>query len=582
MPRPSASVLVLAALTGLPGPLGAQDVPVERAVLPPEVAAAVVAFHNDSSTVRFTGRSTLPRGAVLVANASVLGGPFLVGGRIEGDLLVINGDLRLEPSARITGDVTLVGGRVVGAEAGMVGGAVSVFETPLTYTFRGDGIAFVERARRDGVSSPLGFGRSRFTVRAGRNYNRVEGLPVVFGPILETGSRNPLRIEALGTWRTESGLDLRAQDLGYHLRFEQAMGGRDEVALGVAARSEMVPIETWGLTDLEASLATFLLHDDFRDYYEAEGWNAFLAWRPRRLPLTLGLEYREDRHRQATPGGPWSLRDNDQPWRPQPAVAEGSLRSSAAILRIDTRNDVRSPSDGWLVDASLRRSLGGTLTLPDLLLVDPTEPGGEALERPRQPVARDFLHGFLDIRRYARVGPTSTLSLRALTAGAPGDGSLPPQFQHAAGGAGTLPGHASFALDCRARSVETVHSSSIPGEPPPVGADVLHPAYGCDRLVAFQAEFRALLPVEIPRDTSAGNLLGILELTPSWYLFANAARGWATPGPPDVPPAFRRTDSAWRSDAGAGIALGSVGAQVAFPFQGDGGATFTIRVSHRF
>lgn len=579
--RPSAIPLLLAALLGMPSPSRGQEIPVERPDLPPEVAQAVVAFHNDSSTVRFTGRTGIPRGAAISGNVSALGGPFFVAGRIDGSLLVINADLRLDAGARITGDVTVVGGRVVGVEAGMVSGSVTVFETQLSYTFRGDGIAFVERGRRDGVSSPLGFGRSRITVRAGRNYNRVEGLPVIFGPILETDARNPLRLEALGIWRTESGLNLQADDLGYQVKLEQAIGGRDEVAVGMTARSEILPLESWGLSDLEASLATFLLHRDFRDYVQEDGWSAYLQWRPRRFPFTLGMEYRGADHRMVTPGGPWSLKDNDQPWSPQPAVAEGSLRSVGATLRFDSRNDPRGPTDGWLIDASLRQALSGSLRLLALRF-DPEDPTEAAVERPGAPADRDFLHGFVDVRRYNRVGPTSSLSLRGLVAGSPGRGTLPPQFQHAAGGAGSLPGHGLFAVDCGARRIEAVRSggsgSSAPRDRPEV-----FPRYGCDRIVMLQAEFRALLPVELPRNTAAGNLLGLLELTPSWYLFANAARGWSGARGPDLPEPFRGEHSPWRSDAGGGLGLGNLGLQVAFPLQSaERRATFTLRVSHRF
>lgn len=579
--RPSVVPLLLAGFVGMPAPTRGQEIPVERPDLPAEVAQAVVAFHNDSSTVRFTGRTGVPRGTAITGNVSALGGPFFVAGLIDGNLLVINADLRLEPAARITGDVTVVGGRVLGVEAGMVSGTVTVFETQLSYTFRGDGIAFVERSRRDGVSSPLGFGRSRITVRAGRNYNRVEGLPVVFGPILETDARNPLRLEALGIWRTESGLDLRGEDLGYQVKLEQALGGRDEVAVGVTARSEILPLETWGLSDLEASLGTFLLHRDFRDYVQEDGWSAYLQWRPRRFPVTVGVEYREADHRMVAPGGPWSLKDNDQPWRPQPALAAGSLPSMATTLRLDTRNDTRAPTDGWLVDASIRQALGGSLQHP-ALRYEPSDPALEAVDRPAVPTDRDFRHGFLDVRRYNRVGPSSSLSLRGLVAGSPGSGALPPQFQHAAGGAGSLPGHRLFTVDCGARRVEAIrfHSDDTPAER---DRTEFFPGYGCDRLVVLQAEFRALLPVGLPRNTAAGNLLGLLELTPSWYLFANAARGWSGSRGPELPEPFRGEHSPWRSDAGAGFGLGSLGMQVAFPLQSSGPrATFTVRLSHRF
>lgn len=580
VPLRTAPLLVVLLALILPMALTSQEMPLERPQLPAGVAAAVVAVYNDSTTIRFPGRSRIPPGTAIEGTVASLGGPFVLGGRIDGDLLVVNGDLRFEPGGVVTGNVLLVGGGVQTAEPGSIGGVLEVYETPLTYTFRGEEIEAVERGRRDGLSSPLGFGRSRLTVRAGRNYNRVEGLPVVFGPILETAARNPLRVEALGVWRSESGIDLRASDLGYSVRVEQSLGGRDEVGLGVRIRSEIVPMESWGVSDLEASLATFILHRDFRDYFEEQGWNAFLEWRPRGLPVSATWEYREARHRFVHPGGPWALKDNDLPWRPQPAIASGTLRSLGLGLLLDTRNDVEAPTDGWLAVLSFRRGLGGDLTFPALLSGDeePTpiiEPGV------RRPADQTFSHGSADLRRYSRIGPSSSLGLRTLFTGALDGTPMVPQFQHAAGGAGSLPGHDLLGLDCGARDAPVFRGSQE--EPLPSDASPVFAGYGCDRLVLLQAEFRKTLDLDIPRDSGVGNLLGLLELTPGWSLFVNAARGWSNSRGEPAQGAFRGVNMDWRSDAGIGLFLGHLTAQVAFPFQGDGRrATFSVRLNQRF
>jgi hypothetical protein len=563
-------------------PAAAQEMPLERPELPGGIVAAAVAFYNDSATVRFPVPSRLPQGSIIRGRVASLGGPFVVGGRIEGDLLVINGDLRFEPGGRVDGDVVVVGGRVLAQVEGSIGGTVEVHETPLTYTFRGEGIAFVERGRRDGLSSPLGFGRSRFTLRAGRNYNRIEGLPVVFGPILETSARNPLRLEALGVWRTESGFDLQGSDLGYTVRLEQSMGGRDELGIGFGVRSEIVPIEAWGVSDLEASLATFILHRDFRDYLEERGWNSFLQWRPRAIPLSVTWEYREARHRFVAPGGPWSLKDNDLPWRPQPATAEGELRSLGMALRVDTRNDVRAPTDGWLATLAFRRGLGG------ISRIRPSSPSPVRGRGPTPSSNRGSGGTWTGPSPTARRTSASTIGSVPAPASASGRSSpgrwtgppWPPSSSTPRGGGlpsrpqSPLPG-----LRC------TGHRAwrGEPADPPPSDPTPVHPGYGCDRMVLLQAEFRAGLPVEIPRDSAVGNLLGLLELTPGWSLFVDAGRGWSNSRGENASGAFRGEGTGWRSDAGAGLSLGHLSAQVAFPLQGVGRrATFSVRLNQRF
>src|SRR5690606_33321551 len=99
-------------------------------------------------------------------------------------------------------------------------------------------------------------GRSDFLLTTGRSYNRVEGLPIAFGPRLETESSNPLRLEALGVYRTESGLNLDPAEMGYFVRADQYLGGFREFRVGAQLYSVVDPIEAWQMTDLETGLST--------------------------------------------------------------------------------------------------------------------------------------------------------------------------------------------------------------------------------------------------------------------------------------------------------------------------------------
>ena len=54
------------------------------------------------------------------------------------------------------------------------------------------------------------------------------------------------------------------------VRAEQHMGPGGRFSVGGSAHSVVQPIESWQLTNIEASLAAFLLHEDYRDYYKRE------------------------------------------------------------------------------------------------------------------------------------------------------------------------------------------------------------------------------------------------------------------------------------------------------------------------
>jgi hypothetical protein len=462
-----------------------------------------------------------------------------------------------------------------------VGGESRVFAEPLRYVQRGDRISPV-RGGRDEDSGPFRldypWGDARFTVKTGQNYNRVEGLPVIFGPSIRTGGRNPLRLDAWGIWRTESGLELGEEDFGYMIRAEQSLGGREQMAVGGTFYSYVDPIEDWGLTNLEASLATFILHKDFRDYYERTGWSAYALIRLPPLPLELKAEYFNEDPAFRYVQGPWSLTKNNDPWREQPLVAEGDYDYLEASLTLDTRNNRKEPTDGWYVQASGRKGLSGSLAVPAHRTS--TEDQAALIE----PLKYDtgFLTGFLDIRSYNRVGPNSSLDLRGLFGGTLNDTPLPPQFQHAFGGVGSLPGHPLFAGDCGARAIQRGYDIT---EGDVSVRDPVFPRYGCDQIAIFQAEFRGSLFVNWDFG-SGGNdntweddwdWYPRVEFSPEWSAFFDLGQGWTVDGLGD-------TDTFM--DVGVGLHLGDLGIYYAFPLNkdesGDRNGNFFIRLSRRF
>jgi hypothetical protein len=547
--------------------------------LPRWVAEEVINFFNDPSTIHFSGRSRVPSTRVILGDVASLGGPLIISGEVDGDLVVVNGDMIFESGGSVTGDVTIVGGRLLAEDLGEIGGTLTIYDEPLRYVQEGDRIAAAGGRRPRGGGPFEGgflFGNSRLVITAGQNYNRIEGLPVTFGPSIRTSGPNPLRLDLFAIWRTEMGVDLNNEDFGYDLQVEQALGNRRRFSLGASAYSFVQPIEDWGLSNLEASLATFLLHKDYRDYYERTGWNGFAVVRLPNLPVTLRGEFIEEKHEFAPVGGPWSLTDNDKPWRAQPWVAQGTFQSIRGVLTIDTRNDPGNPTDGWHIAVQARKGVGGELYLPAHL----TSTDADAATLPPVDFDSDFLTGFLDVRNYNRVGPRSSLNLRAVLGGSLNDTPLPPQFQRAFGGEGSVPGYRLFAGDCGARN--ELRGANITVDNSPVRAPV-YPAYGCDQIAVFQAEYRG--------DLSIGWSWGgggrgweddwdwypTIDFDPSWAAFFNAGRGWTADG---------SGDTETLADVGLGIYLGDLGFYWAYPLREDHNGNrkinFFIRLSRRF
>ncbi len=564
----------------LAGPVSAQERRVQDIGLPRDVADSVVQFFNARTTIRFRGLAEVPAGRSILGDVAVLGGPLTVAGDIDGNVVVVNGDLYITGEGRVSGDVTVTGGAArAGPEA--VGGKLVVYSESLPYQRRGTGIAIDERRRALGhLQYESDYTRSRLSVRTEGAYNRVEGFPVMFGPVVETRGDNVLRLDAMAVWRSESGLQINTDKLGYMLRAEQHFGPAGRFSLGATAHSLVEPIESWGLSNTENSLATFLLHEDYRDYYQRQGFGAFARMRLPFEGIQVTAEYMDEDHSYVPVGSPWTLRNNDAPWRPQPLVGEGRLQTVTGEIVADGRNDTSDPTDGWYMRARGTMGVGGSLTLPEYQ-APPSDPATVAAGA--RPLGHEFTYGFLDLRRYARLGPTSDLRLRGVLAGSLDGDALPPQFQHALGGEGSLPGYSLMSVDCGARSqTYTVFRSGSNGETRlPTFA-----GYGCDRVALFQAEYRLKLAWNLnlgPGDEwdRGWDWYPVIDFSPSWSVFFDAGRGWSLSG--SGSPGFLGSGTETLMDTGVGFALGDLGLYWAWPLNGSNRAVnFFLRIDHRF
>lgn len=553
-------IAVLLTLAG-PKPLSGQESGGGLA-LPPEVAAEIVDFYNDGATIRMIGSTHIAAGSEIAGGIAVLGGPVTVAGRVAGRLVVINGDVILEPGAAIAGDLTVVGGVVRGLEGVPVSGSVVIYRAPLRFRTQGERISLAP-PEADGelaAGRDFGFGRTDLLLAARRGYNRVEGLPIVVGPRFESRSPNPIRVELLAILRTARELEPRRW--GYIVHFDKAFASR-ALWLGATLRSEIEPIESMGLSDRENSLSTFLLHRDYRDHYEREGWSLRARLRPPGTPWEARIEYRDEEHGPVRERDPWTLFRGDESWRTQPIVAVGRLRSIAFDLTFDTRNESQDPTTGWLVRTSVERGLNGSLEVPGTLGADPDSAAG----LPPIPIDPTFATGSIDLRRYARLGPGSRLVLRAFASSSLNDRPLPAQRQRVLGGSGSLPGYGAFTFDCGARgSVERY------------GAGAFYPYYGCDRVALFQFEYHNDLSFgrgwgrKLGHDVDLGDRFG-------WVVFFDAGRAWT-----EKEAALGRGTGSddFAADLGLGLRLGRLGLYWAMPLSGsERSLRFSLRLGPR-
>ena len=571
--RPLAALVLLLALA--PG-LRAQDSVIvidpdappadslERVGPPPAVVAELIAFYNDSGTTRVQGDVTIPSESRFEGRLALHRGNLRIAGRVEGPIAVANGTLHLLPGADVRGDILVIGGRLIRGAGARHQGRERVFWDAAPVAGTEEGLLEIRERRRPigdlaaaRTSFRTGKVRTTLMLATGGTYNRIEGLPIVFGPKfhLRTGQRSSLGLDLDGILRTagsESGL----ADFGYSARGEFRYG-----RFGVAGRvySELAAFEDHPLSPSESGWSAFLLQRDYRDYFDRRGYGGEV-WTQVSRALRLKLSRRRDEERTVRATDPWSLFRNSDRWRRNPLIDDGHYITTGIQLDLDTRNERYLPSTGWLIRARFEHSSSGDVA-PVIL---------PRVVRPDLPVGRRYAFDrlFFDVRRYSRITPSLRVNARLRADGWVGGDRFPVQRRVSLGGPDLLPGYDFRAFDC---SPSGFNDPSMPAL--------------CDRVVSAQVEVRSRLGLNLGFRTRSANgsrrFIGIEEA--DLVLFSDVGKGWlAGSGPGQVPvnriPSFEE----WKVDLGIGLDAGEIGAYLAKGVSEGEPVKFLVRLQRRF
>ncbi|MGH7669014.1 MAG: hypothetical protein ACRENQ_05930 [Gemmatimonadaceae bacterium] len=560
------------ALLGIPVAAVAQqhDTTLNRRTLPRDVVREAVRLYNASGTLRATGRLDIGAGRVINGDVAVLDGPLTIAGHVTGAVLAINGDVTLAPTARLDGDLLVVGGMVHGQNRAFVGGEIRIYRDPLHYTHQGDRISADEN-ESDGEAWWRRFeprhttSGSKIQVASAGAYNRVEGLPINLGPqIFRDFDGWSARLDAYAVLRTASSFRAGDHDVGNNLHGEIRLGTGHGVLIGAGAYDVVSPVESWQLSNLETGLAAALFRRGYRDYFGRHG-GTIEAGLFTGDKTTFTVSYADEHWSPRIDHNAWTLFRSNVPWRPNPALDDAHFHLVNATLHIDTRSDEENPWAGWYVLADLEHGSGrygalGPTSLPR------TYPAG----RPSH-----YDRGFFDVRRYNRVSRHSQINLRLVTGGWLGGDPLPLERRLSVDGYGALPG-----FEFRGpRGGEDVGACATGFAP------VGYPAQ-CDRIALAQAEFRSDLHVHLFDWDTEDWIRPHLNADGAWVLFVDAGRGWMV-GNSAAPITYASGSlpsfSSFRTDIGVGLDFNSVGVYLAKALSATGQpAQVFIRLQHRF
>ena len=575
----------------------ATDTAFDRRGLPRDVAREAATLFNSTATLRSTGPLVIEEGRVVEGDVAVLNGPLTLAGRVTGRVLAVNADVILRATARIDGDLLVVGGEVEGRETARIEGETRIYRQALHYRQEGDRIV----AERDTMPE-AGEGEpwwrrwdrrrgerswSKLQVASAGPYNRVEGLPINLGPqINRRYDWGGTRLDAYAIIRTASSFKSSDNDVGHNVRADVRIGRLAGFEFGGRLFNAVESVEAWQLSDLEAGLASFLAHRDYRDYFQRHGASATMslfAWRD----LSLTGSYSDERWSTRRDHDPYTLFRNQIEWRPNPAMDEGRMHVATGTFTIDTRNDEENPWSGWYIVADWERGVG-SLRRPQLYI---TVPAGVNPVVFGAPARVDYARGFFDLRRYNRLSPDAQLNFRVVAGGWLNGDPLPLERRLSVDGPGAMPGY-GFRSTRTGESVDVGSCNvgvAFPGRPAQ-----------CDRIALAQAEYRGDLhfdfgsdwfwndDADIPgaRDSAHRAHTHHFHSDGTWVVFADAGRGWVV-GPSSGTLQYERNRvpplSSFRTDLGAGFDFGGIGLYVARAMSTSSEPTrFFVRLRHRF
>lgn len=533
---------------------------------PPAVIAELIDFYNDTATTRTTGDVTLPAGSTFEGRFAGYRGTVRIAGRVRGPIAVANGTLHLQSGAEVEGDILVVGGRLIRAPGARHRGEERVFWDAAPVLRTPEGILVLRERRRPlrdlataRASFQTGKVRTTLLLATGGTYNRIEGLPIVFGPLFELRPTpsSAIRLDLRGILRTAGEGNRLTSDFGYQFRAEYR-----STYFGVAGRfySEVSPIEEHPLSPSESGWSAFLLQRDYGDYFERRGGGGSVWVQPIR-PLRVELSVRRDHERSVRAVDPWSLFRNSDNWRRNPLVDDGHYVATGLQVDYDTRNERDFPSTGWLIRARLEHATSGDVAP----IVLPEE------VRPAIPLEDYGFTGlFFDVRRYSRITPAVRLHTRLRGEGWISGDRFPVQRRVSLGGPDLLPGYGFRAFTCAPRGFN----------------DPALPAL-CDRAVNAQVEVRTRLTLNLGhriRDREGaptGRFIGIEEA--DLVLLGDIGKAWLAGGGPGQVPVDRIPSiEEWKVDLGVGLDAGQIGAYLAKGFSEGGPVKFIVRLQRRF
>ena len=315
-------------------------------------------MESDSNTHMFDGGKVIAAGDSIPGNVIVKGGDLTVFGTISGDVLVEGGDLHMKSSGKILGNVRVIDGSIFKDEGGLIGGNEN--RSGASRPARRESRRRIDRSIRtfDVPWHSEDIFLDKFILR----YNRVESIFLGIGREKKyywDGEYQWTGFGSIGwgikshTWRGNLGLARQ-----FVLPSDEAL---NMIEVGVEGYSLTDTKDQWVIGQMENSLAAFLLHEDFRDYFQREGATLHTAFYTQRgyLKGELKAAYLVDKDDSRSNHVNWALFGGHKNFRINPAAEPGKMHSLLLCGGLSTMTNRFNGSEGWSIYATTEFAKNG-------------------------------------------------------------------------------------------------------------------------------------------------------------------------------------------------------------------------------
>ncbi|MFQ5799372.1 MAG: DUF5686 family protein [Bacteroidota bacterium] len=383
----------------------------ERESAPIAVGVSLAEYENrylkDRVTIaRFTGDLVIEEEEEFEGSVVVSSGDVTLYGRINGDLLVIDGDVYIRQEGWVSGAVVVVNGKIHRDDESVVWGEGGLLSAQEVVTARSSFFCYHPKRRYTLNWLSQSSNVNDFLLR----YNRVEGIFLGLGSSKKYYWDGRQRYSIYGS----IGWGFKTHRWRYHLGFDRWFGNENRFEVGVEGHSFTDTKDGWRIEEGENTASAFFVREDYRDYFGREGIGIHVA-HYFSSALRLRADYLVDKYKSLPRNTEWALFGGDTRFRINPSVDEGLMRSVVIGFDVTTMDENRHRLHGWNAHASAEFA-GGEL-------------GGEF----------EFDRYLLDVRRYQPISNFDNVNFRVRVGFS--SRPLPDQKTFELGGLGTMPAY---------------------------------------------------------------------------------------------------------------------------------------------